>query len=127
MSGNSGEAQSYYRKIGPSFQRHQTVNHLAGEYARADIHTNTVESYFGILKRGLVGTFHHVSETHLQRYVTEFDFRFSHRTKLGYTDQERAEIALKRIAGKRLTYRRPNGTKKAEATQDSALVAPPAT
>ncbi len=82
------------------------MNHTAKEYSRGDVTTNTVESSFALLKRGLVGTFHHVGEQHLQRYVNEFDFRWNTRTKLGYTDSDRAHFALKNIAGKRLTYRR---------------------
>lgn len=98
----------HYRAIGKEFKAHESVNHTQGEYARQSktegvvAHTNTVESYFGLLKRGLMGTYHHVSEQHLQRYVTEFDFRFSHRR---ISDTERADAALKGIKGKRLTYR----------------------
>lgn len=95
-----------YEKIGPDFASHQVVNHTIKEYARGDVTTNTVESSFALLKRGLVGTFHHVGEQHLQRYVTEFDFRWNTRTKLGFNDIQRTEIALKGIVGKRLTYRR---------------------
>ena len=95
-----------YQKIGKDFASHDVVNHSAKEYSRGDVTTNTVESSFAILKRGLYGTFHHVSEHHLQRYVTEFDFRWNTRTKLGFSDVERAEVALKNIGGKRLTYRR---------------------
>jgi transposase-like protein len=95
-----------YKKVKPEFPKHQSVNHTAGEYARGNVHTNTVESYFGLLKRGLVGTYHHVSEAHLQRYVTEFDFRFSYRKA---TDAQRADAALRQIKGKRLTYRRIGG------------------
>ncbi|SRR5713226_1975852 len=95
-----------YTKIGREFAGHGVVNHSAGEYSRDDITTNTVESSFAILKRGLYGTFHHVSEAHLQRYVTEFDFRWNYRSKLGFTDSERTVEALKGISGKRLTYRR---------------------
>jgi len=68
--------------------------------------TNTIESCFSLLKRGLVGTFHHVGEQHLQRYVTEFDFRWNYSTAKGYNDRERADVALKRIEGKRLYYKR---------------------
>jgi hypothetical protein len=75
---------------------------------RGNVHTNTAESFFNILKRGLIGTYHHVGEQHLQKYVTEFDFRYNNRTKLGVTDAERADKALKGITGKRLTYRRIN-------------------
>jgi hypothetical protein len=63
----------------PWVARHETVNHEIGEYVRGDVHTNTVEGYFSILKRGIIGTFHSVSEQHLQRYMHEFDFRYNHR------------------------------------------------
>jgi transposase-like protein len=95
-----------YKKIGKEFASHESVNHGIKEYARGDITTNTVESSFAILKRGLYGTFHSVSEKHLQRYVNEFDFRWNTRQKLGFTDADRANIALKGITGKRLMYRR---------------------
>lgn len=96
---------SVYTKVGREFAEHGVVNHSAGEYARGDVTTNTVESSFAILKRGLYGTFHHVSEKHLQRYATEFDFRWNHRVKLGYNDVQRTEVMLAGIAGKRLMYR----------------------
>jgi transposase-like protein len=99
---------------------HETVNHRAGEYVRGDVHTNSVEGYFSILKRGIIGTFHSVSEQHLQRYCTEFDFRYSHRQTrvkidgmwqlVGHSDQERAVELAKRIGGKRLTYRPSHAT-----------------
>src|ERR1700737_2268693 len=96
-----------YPKIGDEFAGHGTVNHSAEEYVRAHFwHTNTVENYFSILKRGIVGIYHHVSETHLHRYSAEFDFRYNHRVALGYTDMQRTEIAAAGIYGKRLTYRR---------------------
>ena len=94
-----------YKPLGKEFASHESVNHSAKEYARDDVTTNTVESSFAILKRGLYGTFHHVSEAHLQRYADEFDFRWNTRTKLGFTDTARAEAALRGIGGKRLTYR----------------------
>ena len=97
-------------KLASNFAGHETVNHSAGEYARGDIHSNTVESYFGLLKRGIYGTYHHVSEAHLQRYINEFDFRFTHRTAAGVTDHERAIKALAQIRGKRLTYKGPHAT-----------------
>ena len=109
-----GEGQ--YRLVAPMFKSHDVVNHGAGEYVRGDAYTNTVEGYFSILKRGIVGTFHHVSPQHLQRYVTEFDFRYNHRegkekiegkwVKTGHNDAERTAALLKGISGKRLTYRR---------------------
>jgi transposase-like protein len=96
-----------YPSIGDEFKGHGTVNHSAEEYARAHFwHTNTVENFFSILKRGIVGTYHHVSGTHLHRYTAEFDFRYSYRVGLGVSDMERAEKVAAGIAGKRLTYRR---------------------
>lgn len=88
-------------KLGRHFTSHESVNHSAGEYSRGLAHTNTVEGYFSLLKRGLVGTFHHVGEQHLGRYVTEFDFRYNNRT---ISDVERTDEALKGISGKRLMY-----------------------
>jgi transposase-like protein len=96
-----------YRGVGWNFADHAWVNHDAGEYiSKQDrsIHTNTVEGYFSILKRGITGTFHHVSEAHLHRYLSEFDFRYSNREKLGVDDTKRAELALLGVKGKRLTY-----------------------
>ncbi len=96
-----------YTGIGREFSAHGTVNHSAEEYVRRVFwHTNTVENYFSILKRGIVGIYHHVSETHLHRYGAEFDFRYNHRVGLGFTDMQRTEIAAAGIYGKRLTYRR---------------------
>jgi hypothetical protein len=80
--------------------------HCANEYARGNVHTNTIEGFFSLLKRGLIGTYHHVGEQHLQRYVREFDFRYNYREKLGFDDKARSDAALKGIRGKRLTYRR---------------------
>jgi hypothetical protein len=77
---------------------HSTVNHSHEDYVRGDVHTNTVESYFSILKRGIIGTYHHVSEAHLQRYCHEFDFRYNHRTALGVTDAERTNAVLRNSA-----------------------------
>lgn len=96
---------SVYTVVGREFKSHGVVNHSAKEYARGNIHTNTVESSFAILKRGLYGTFHNVSEKHLQRYADEFDFRWNNRQALGVDDIERTNKALKGIQGKRLTYR----------------------
>lgn len=98
-----------YPKIGTEFRSHYTVNHSANEYVRLGsfIHTNTAESFFSILKRGITGTYHSVSEAHLHRYLSEFDFRHNNRSALGIEDAERAAKALKGIEGKRLTYRQP--------------------
>ena len=102
-----GEGQ--YRILGADFARHEAVNHSIEEYVRGDAHTNTIESYFAILKRGINGVYHHVSQQHLKRYLAEFDFRYNERAALGVEDKERADRALKGIEGKRLTYRRTNG------------------
>jgi len=104
------DGASHYRTMPRGqFLSHESVKHTQGQYAKksravkgAVAHTNTVESFFGLLKRGLVGTYHHVSEAHLQRYCTEFDFRFTHRK---VTDAQRADQALRGIEGKRLMYR----------------------
>jgi hypothetical protein len=76
----------------------------ADEYVRGHIHTNTVEGYFSIIKRGVYGVYQHVSEAHLHRYLAEFDFRYSHRERLGINDVMRAELVLVGAKGKRLTY-----------------------
>lgn len=95
-----------YPTMGAEFAQHETVNHGAKEYARGDVTTNSVEGFFGILKRGLNGVYQHCGEQHFQRYLNEFAFRYNHRVKLGVDDAERALIALRGIEGKRLTYRR---------------------
>jgi transposase-like protein len=87
---------------------HETVNHGREEYARGDVTTNTVEGYYSIFKRGMKGIYQHCSEKHLHRYLSEFDFRYSNRIALGVNDGERADLAVKGAAGKRLTYRQPN-------------------
>lgn len=85
--------------------RHETADHSKEEYVRGDVHTNTVEGYYSILKRGMKGVYQHCAEKHLHRYLSEFDFRYSNRIRLGVNDAERADRALKGIVGKRLTYR----------------------
>jgi transposase-like protein len=87
------------------FAAHETVKHSAKEYARGDVHTNTAEGYFSIFKRGMRGIYQHCGEKHLHRYLAEYDFRYNHRTALGYNDGERAALAIKSADGKRLTYR----------------------
>jgi len=99
-----------YMGVGKEFVRHEMVDHGDGEYVRGDAHSNTVESYFATLKRGINGVYHHVSEAHLKRYLAEFDFRYNNRAKLSVTDGERAAKALVGIEGKRLTYRPTDGT-----------------
>ena len=99
-----------YPKIGESFAGHGTVNHSAHEYVRGTFwHTNTVENYFSIFKRGIYGCYFHVSGAHLHRYAAEFDFRHNNRSRLGVEDIERADLALMGAAGKRLTYRTVGG------------------
>jgi hypothetical protein len=96
-----------YRHMHRDFD-HEIVNHGAGEYVRGEAHTNTVESYFAALKRGITGTYHHVSQQHLKRYLAAFDFRHNERSALKVTDVERATKAIKGVVGKRITYRNPN-------------------
>jgi hypothetical protein len=97
------------------FAKHERVKHGAREYARGDVTTNTVESFFALFKRGMRGTYQHCGEQHLQRYLEEFDFRYSNRVALGVDDAERALRAIKGAAGKRLTYRYPRSAQQAGA------------
>ncbi|MCA3559684.1 MAG: IS1595 family transposase [Aestuariivirga sp.] len=94
-----------YYQVGKEFASHSMVDHGIDEQVRGNVHSNTVEGCFSVLKRGIVGTFHHVSEQHLHRYLAEFDFRYSNRSALGVGDEARADRALRGIVGKRLTYR----------------------
>jgi len=92
-----------YKGIGKHFEGgHALVNHSRGEYARGDVHVNNAESYFALLKRGVMGAFHHVSARHLGRYCDEFSFRWDHR---GTSDGERMVTALQKAEGKRLMYK----------------------
>lgn len=97
-----------YHHVGKEFARHEMVNYGKDEYVRGDVYSNTVEGYFSILKRGVGGTFHHVSEQHLHRYLAEFDFRYNNRVALGVNDTLRAENMVADVVGKRLTYRTIN-------------------
>jgi transposase-like protein len=100
---------AHYNVVRVYFSGHETVNHSAAEYVRiADrsVHTNTVEGYFSIFKRGMKGVYQHCGKQHLHRYLAEFDFRYSNRVALGINDTMRADAALRGITGKRLTYRR---------------------
>ncbi len=94
----------HYRKPGQEFATHERVNHSEEEYARGDVTTNTVEGFFSIFKRGMRGVYQHCSEQHLQRYLDEFDFRYSNRSALGVEDAERTARAIKGAEGKRLTF-----------------------
>ena len=100
------DTSSVYPYIGAAFASHETVNHSIGEYARGDVTTNTVEGYFGILKRGIGGIYQRVSKEHLNRYVSEFSFRYNNRIAPEIDDRQRTITALDGIEGKRLTYRR---------------------
>ncbi len=106
------DAATYYNKL-DTFAGHDTVAHAAGEYVRYErgqptIHTNTVEGYFSIFKRGMKGVYQHCDERHLHRYLSEFDFRYNNRVRLGVNDEQRAVRAIKGVKGKRLTYRTAN-------------------
>ena len=94
-----------YGPIGKGYAKHEKVNHSAGEYVRGDAHTNTIEGYFSIFKRGMKGIYQHCSSKHLKRYLCEFDFRYNNRSAQGIEDVERTELALAGIVGKRLLYR----------------------
>ena len=91
------------KKVGTEFALHGSVNHSIGEYVRGDAHTNTVEGYFSIMKRGIYGR-SIMSKQHLKRYLAEFDFRYNERSALGMEDAERMAKSVKGIVGKRLTY-----------------------
>lgn len=91
-----------YKRVGREFSAHESVHHAAGEYYRDGIHTNCAENYFSIFKRGMRGVYQHCKEKHLQRYLTEFDFRYNSRDM---DDFSRAVAAIKGAEGKRLTYR----------------------
>ena len=94
-----------YPAVAEGFAEHGVVRHQAGEYGRGDTHTNTVEGFYSVFKRGMKGIYQHCSEKHLHRYLAEFDFRYNNRVKLGVDDTARAARALSGIVGKRLTYR----------------------
>ena len=101
-----------YQVLGKLFEGHSFTNHRRGEYVNRDnnyIHSNTVEGFFSIFKRGMKGVYQHCAHNHLQRYVTEFDFRYNHRVANGYSDEQRAEVLLRGVIGKRLTYQTTSG------------------
>jgi hypothetical protein len=96
----------YYKAVGKEFASHESVNHEKDEYVRGLAHTNTIEGYYSIFKRGMVGVYQHCGEQHLKRYLCEFDFRYSNCAALGVGDAMRAELAISGAEGRRLTYRR---------------------
>jgi len=104
-----------FRSVKPRYRPDEVIHHSAGEYVRGDVHTNTIEGYFSILKRGIIGVYHHVSQQHLKRYLAEFDFRYNYRSGLKIDDEARAAKLAAGIKGKRLTYRRPDGGQEGEA------------
>jgi transposase-like protein len=97
-----------YTHLKKDFAEHGVVHHGAGEYVRGDAHTNTLEGYYSIFKRGMKGIYQHCSEKHLHRYVAEFDFRYNSRIKLGIGDAQRCALVIRGAEGKRLMYRRPD-------------------
>ena len=98
----------HYFTLGDHFASHESVSHKADEYVRGAVHTNTVEGYYSVFKKGMKGVYQHCSEKHLHRYLAEFDFRYSNRSRLGVEDAERAAIIVRGANNKRLMYRRPN-------------------
>lgn len=103
------DESNLYKVLGKEFAAHQKMNHSGREYVNAaGFTTNNVENFFGVFKRGMRGTYTFCGEQHLQRYLTEFQFRYNNRSGLGVSDGERTVIALKGIEGKRLTYRSTN-------------------
>lgn len=96
---------AHYTVVGRNFASHQSVNHNRDEWVRGEVHTNTVEGYYSVFKRGMKGVYQHCKEKHLHRYLSEFDFRYSNRIALGVDDIARSDRALKGIIGKRLTYK----------------------
>ena len=108
----SSDEARYYSTFKKHFAGHETVRHVDDEWARGEIHPNTVENFFSAFKRGMRGVYQHCSEKHLHRYLAEFDFRYNNRVALGVDDQQRAAEALLGVKGKRLTYRVTGGTRR---------------
>ena len=93
-----------YGKLGSEFADHDFTTHSKGQYVRGDVHTNTIEGYFSIFKRGMKGVYQHCGKQHLHRYAAEFEFRYNNRIANGANDNTRAALALFGAAGKRLMY-----------------------
>lgn len=98
------DESAVYNHTDEHFASHDTVDHKKGEYVRGDAHVNSSESVHAIMKRGVIGVYHHWSATHLHRYLSEFDFRFNRRKM---TDGERMIEAMRKVEGKRLMYKNP--------------------
>ncbi len=97
-----------YVHLRNEFAEHGVVSHGKGENVRGEIHTNTLEGYFSIFKRGMKGVYQHCAEKHLHRYLAEFEFRYNNRASRGCDDSTRLIRAMQGVQGKRLTYRRPD-------------------
>jgi hypothetical protein len=96
-----------YIKVGHEFAAHGIVKHMHGEYVSKDdgsLHTNTIEGFFSIFKRGMKSVYQHCAHNHLHRYLAEFDFRYNNRVALGMEDSQRTDKMLQGVVGKRLTY-----------------------
>jgi transposase-like protein len=96
---------SHYTRIGREFAHHDFTTHKTGEYVRGDVHTNTVEGYFSVFKRGMKGVYQHCGKAHLHRYLAEYEFRYNNRKALGVEDSQRADNVLSSVSGKRLSYK----------------------
>lgn len=108
----------HYKALGKEYRKHDSVNHARDEYVNREdntIHTQTIEGYFGIFKRGMRGVYQHCDKKHLHRYLSEFDFRYSNRVALGIDDTQRTEKAIKATVGKRLLYQATSGREAAQA------------
>ena len=101
-----------YTGLSAHFAEHSTVKHSVGECARGDIHSNTIEGFFSIFKRGMKGIYQNCGEKHPHRYLAEFDFRYNHLIAVGFSDYERSCCLVEGMAGKRLTYRRTDGAER---------------
>lgn len=109
-NGDSHYEAGHYLHIGREFADHGVVRHGREEYVVGEVHTNTIEGYFSIFKRGMKGVYQHCGKQHLHRYLAEFDFRYNNRIALGVDDESRTQRAVKGIVGKRLTYRWPDAS-----------------
>lgn len=104
-----------YSKVEEHFASHETVRHYIKEFVRGDVHSNTIEGFFSIFKRGMKGVYQHCGDRHLHRYLAEFDFRYSNRVATGVDDVLRTMRAIKGAEGKRLTYAQPRTAREASS------------
>jgi len=103
------DESAVYLPFSRAFASHESVSHRADEYVRGHVHTNTIEGYFSIFKRGMRGIYQHCAKKHLHRYLAEFDFRYTNREANGVDDRARADVLLRGVVGRRLTYTPANG------------------